>query len=128
MHVNYLRFGFTVFIGVLLIAGCAGRRTETETAMEAAEGTIAVSLSDYRIDMPDTVKAGMLTFSVRNTGSHPHNFEIEGNGVEVKLPTDLQAGESGTLEANLKAGTYRVYCPVADHAAKGMDRTLTVTE
>ncbi len=98
----------------------------TKRSGEAATATQPVELSEYSIHMPQTLTAGAQTFKIVNAGKRKHSFEIEGNGIEVKLPTDLPAGDQATLEVMLKPGTYTVYCPVDHHKGKGMSTTLTV--
>jgi hypothetical protein len=85
-----------------------------------------VELSEYAIRMPTSIPPGKHSFRVMNAGTEKHNFEIEGNGVEVKLPFDLTRGDMKTIDVSLKPGTYEVYCPVDDHKGKGMKTTLTV--
>ncbi|HUO85954.1 MAG TPA: cupredoxin domain-containing protein, partial [Thermoanaerobaculia bacterium] len=100
---------------------------EAEPAMPAA-GTAAVEvrLHGRTIEMPASLPPGETTFTVTNTGEHEHNFEIEGNGIERELETNLQPGETGELTVTLEPGTYTVYCPVADHREEGMVTTLRV--
>ena len=101
---------------------------ETAATQPAAPATVAVTLTEFRIDMPSSIPAGPTRFEITNSGKVEHNFEIEGPGIEQKLETNLKAGQSGTLEVDLKPGTYQVYCPVRDHATKrGMTMQLTVT-
>ncbi|MGH9457666.1 MAG: cupredoxin domain-containing protein [Thermoanaerobaculia bacterium] len=110
--------------------------TATDTTMTDTTGTpgaaagspVDVALTEYRIEMPATLPAGPVTFQITNSGTMPHNFEIEGQGIEEELPQDLQPGESGTLEADLQPGTYTIYCPVGNHRSEGMELQLTVTE
>jgi hypothetical protein len=92
----------------------------------SASATQTVQLTEYSIGMPDTLTAGAQNFTIVNGGKELHSFEIEGNGVEVKLPSDLPRGNSATLAVNLPAGTYKVYCPIKGHEAKGMVKTVTV--
>jgi glucose/arabinose dehydrogenase/plastocyanin len=89
---------------------------------------IDVELEEYVIRMPEEIPAGETVFMVRNVGSELHNLRIEGQGIDVSLPTDLEPGESGRLEVDLEPGTYEVTCPVLNHAALGMRLELTVTE
>jgi uncharacterized cupredoxin-like copper-binding protein len=63
---------------------------------------------------------------VTNTGKETHGFEIEGNGIEKALKPRLKKGESGSLQVDLKPGTYEVYCPVLGHKRRGMSLNLTV--
>jgi glucose/arabinose dehydrogenase/uncharacterized cupredoxin-like copper-binding protein len=90
--------------------------------------TVAVSLVDGAIQMPDSLLAGPTSFVVTNNGGMEHNFAIEGQGIEQVFETNLPPGEIRTMEIDLPVGEYRVYCPVADHAQQGMELTLTVTE
>src|SRR5262245_51730007 len=93
----------------------------------AAEGnTVDVTLSEYKIEMPAALPAGPTTFRIANTGSKTHNFKIEGNGLEEKLKANLKKDDSGTMQVNLKPGSYKVTCPVWDHDHKGMTLDLTV--
>lgn len=103
----------------------------TEPAQSGTGGKgkpVAVKLVDFKLEMPKTVPSGMVTFKITNTGKVTHNLEIEGNGVESKLPKDLQPGESGTLQVTLKPGKYDAYCPVDGHKQSGMQLDLTVTK
>lgn len=86
----------------------------------------SVALQDYEIVMPETLTAGSQAFQVSNAGSVPHSLEVEGQGMERRFATPLAPGEVRVLEVVLEPGTYRVYCPVDNHAKLGMERRLTV--
>jgi uncharacterized cupredoxin-like copper-binding protein len=104
--------------------------TEDAAAEEdsaATGGEVAVTLTEFTIDMPTELPAGPTTFTVTNDGEFPHSIEIEGEGVEAALEANLEPGDSGTLEVDLAPGTYEVYCPVGNHAEQGMTLELTVT-
>ena len=122
----------TTDVSVFIAEGLAGGEAATEdegATEEAASGdTVAVSLSEFVIDMPSELPAGPTTFEVTNDGTFPHSFEIEGQGIEEELEANLEPGQSGTLEVDLEPGTYEVYCPVGNHADQGMTLELTVTE
>lgn len=106
----------------------ATNATATAPPAETASAPIQVTLSEYTIEMPATLPAGLTRFEIRNTGQLPHNFEIEGQGIEKELEEDLAPGASGVLEVDLQPGTYRVYCPVGTHDEEhGMSTQLTVT-
>lgn len=104
----------------------AATREASPMASPTVAGCVAVSLSEFAIDMPDTVAAGPTTFVVTNTGSAEHNFEVEGQGIEEELPRNLMPGETAELTLDLKPGTYEVYCPVDGHKDLGMELRLTV--
>ncbi len=97
-----------------IVAACGGGATA---------GPVAVSLSEWKIESkPATVKAGKVTFEIRNTGNLEHNFVISGVG---KSPTVL-AKDTTKLELDLKAGSYTVVCDLAGHKEAGMTSRLEV--
>lgn len=91
------------------------------------EDTVEVELVAFEIDMPETLPAGETIFRIENAGEIEHGFEIEGQGEEWVVES-IPVGESETLTANLRPGTYTVYCPVGNHREEGMEMTLTVEE
>ena len=111
-------------------AAAAQEAAATEEGADAGADTEAVdvSLVEWAIDMPTTLPAGPTTFNITNDGTLPHNFEIEGQGIEEELEANLEPGESGTLEVTLEPGTYEIYCPVGEgsHRQQGMELELTV--
>jgi uncharacterized cupredoxin-like copper-binding protein len=88
--------------------------------------TVNVTLTEYRIEMPDELAAGTVTFTIANNGSEAHNFEIEGQGVEEKLENNLEPGQTATLEVTLEPGEYEIYCPVEGHDELGMRKDVEV--
>ena len=116
----------------IALAACA----PTEEDEGASEGTpapgaaadVEVLLSEFTIEMPDSVPAGTVAFEVSNTGSMAHNFEVEGEGIEEVLDDDLQPGDTETLTVELTPGTYTVYCPIGNHRDQGMEVQLEVTD
>jgi len=102
------------------------RDIPSSRAAAAANAEIQVQLTEYEIRMPDSLAAGRQIFHVANAGKLNHNFAIEGNGVSAKLQSDLTRGDWVTLAIDLKPGTYTFYCPVDQHRARGMQRTITV--
>lgn len=117
-------------------ASKAGEKIQSATEKMVEEGKelitdedapkIEVTLREHSIKMPSTVQSGTVHFVVTNEGKHEHNFEIEGQGLEKKFMMNVEPGDTKTLEVELKAGTYKVYCPVEDHDEKGMTTKLVV--
>jgi len=99
-----------------------------ETTAESGGGeTVAISETDFALDPSDaSTAAGLVTFDISNDGQTLHNLEIEGNGVEEELESDLAPGDSGELTLDLEAGTYEWYCPIDGHKDQGMEGELTV--
>ncbi len=87
---------------------------------------VNVTLSDYKIEMPTSLKRGKTAFVVHNAGKHAHNFEVSGNGDSDKFLLDLSPNETKVLHVNLARGRYAIVCPVDAHADKGMRATVTV--
>ncbi len=73
------------------------------------------------------MKAGDVTFNLKNDGQTTHSLEIEDvNGQDVETEGDVAPGSSGKLTANLKPGTYEFYCPIDSHREMGMTGEITV--
>ena len=87
---------------------------------------VDVKLVEHRIEMPKQIGTGKTAFVVHNTGKEKHNFEISGEGIDKKFMAALSPDETKVLHVDLKAGTYKVTCPVGDHEDEGMKLNLTV--
>jgi len=73
-----------------------------------------------------TAKAGKVTINLSNDSSIPHNIGIKQDGEKVGPEGELVAsGETSTITADLKPGTYEFYC--SPHETAGMKGTLTIT-
>ncbi len=100
----------------------------TASAASAATGgnAVTVDLKDFAIALnTSTVSAGMVTFTIRNNGPSPHNFNVQITGEEKGIPT-LDPGKSATLTLDLKPGTYTYRCNIPGHDLLGMKGMLTV--
>jgi plastocyanin len=69
--------------------------------------------------------AGTYVFVVRNRGTTTHALGISGPGINTTTD-DVAPGDSSSLTVTLRAGSYDVYCPVANHKMLGMDVHVTV--
>ena len=89
----------------------------------------SVALVDYRLDVaePRVSRAGRIAVEVVNDGVVRHALALEGPAGLIRTPV-LVPGERTTLSATLPPGTYRWYCPVADHEQRGMVGRLRVAE
>jgi uncharacterized cupredoxin-like copper-binding protein len=94
----------------------------------AAAQSVPVTLSEWKIEPTrDTVRAGSVTFRVKNEGTMVHALYVEGEGVKKETP-QIRAGQTMSLTVTLKPGTYELICPMSDlsHKMAGMSKKLTV--
>lgn len=111
----------------------AGTATAEEHAPEVTGDPVAsvdMSLKDFELDPaePEVAEVGVIEFKLSNDGQAPHNLEVETPQGEFELEEDLEAGQSGTLRAQIEEpGEYVLYCPVGNHREMGMEGTLTVS-
>jgi plastocyanin len=120
-----------VVCSLLALSGCGGDDDDEEEASPSGTPveTVDVTETEFEIDPanPRISTPGPVAFRVRNSGSAPHNLEVEGPNGEAELAEDLQPGQSATLRVDLsEPGTYEWYCPVGDHRERGMEGTVTV--
>ena len=114
-----------------VMAACGGDNGNGGTASTPTPSASSVTFTEteFKIDTASTsLKAGDYTFKVDNKGQFPHDLHIATpDGSEIGKTDVLQAGQSGSLQVSLKAGTYQIWCAVDSHRARGMQGTLTVT-
>jgi plastocyanin len=73
-----------------------------------------------------TVAAGTVELDPVNLGMDEHNLTIEdAQGNLVGLVT-VEPGQTQTIDVQLAPGSYRLFCSLYNHAALGMNATLTV--
>jgi plastocyanin len=88
-----------------------------DNAINAIEKDFAIALDKT------TIKAGSITFNVKNNGPSPHNLDIKELN---KATANIDPGKTATLTVDLKPGTYTVICDIPGHEQLGMHVTLTV--
>jgi plastocyanin len=82
------------------------------------EGSVAVQAQ--------SIPAGPAILTIENRGTEVHNLFVEGEGINRAAEDTIGAGQTGTLDVNLKAGTYTFYCPIGDHRTKGEEAKVVV--
>jgi plastocyanin len=108
------------------LAACGG--TAPASAPPPPSGVVAVEASEYKFT-PATlsVRAGEVTFYVRNAGREEHEFEIFKGEQVVDEIEGLVPGLAKNLTVTLEAGEYTYMCKLNGHDQLGMKGTLTVT-
>ena len=101
----------------------------------AAGGAVQVETGEMFVKPATTeLKAGKVQFQIKNAGAMTHALAIElgtaknggdGSGAIAKTG-DIAPGASATLEADLKPGTYELYCHIPGHYGAGQKVTVTV--
>lgn len=127
-------------LGVLLMStvltACAGRASKGDQEAFAGRSsqdanpreTVNVIANGFDLTADRSqVRAGRITFSVKNVGAIPHNFCIQGAGVNQET-TRLNSGETARLTIDLQPGVYTYKCTVHFHYLLGMKGILTVTD
>ncbi|MBW3668687.1 MAG: cupredoxin domain-containing protein [Actinobacteria bacterium] len=95
-----------------------------------AETTVAVTMRDFRFEMPTTVAAGKVLFNVTNEGPTEHEFVVFQGSKQVAHLDSQDRNESGRLAVVLPAGRYTIKCLIgsggARHDKLGMVQNITV--
>jgi uncharacterized cupredoxin-like copper-binding protein len=125
-----------IAFGALALAACGGSSSSSSSATAAAASSaaaggsassVSATLSEWKVAVAGSVKAGTVTFNVKNAGTFAHNLTVDGPGVSDKGSGNIDAGSSGSVTVDLKPGTYELYCSIPGHKAQGMDLKLTVS-
>jgi uncharacterized cupredoxin-like copper-binding protein len=106
-----------------------------------------VTLSEWKVAMPTTVKAGKATFTISNAGATQHELLVfksdlapsayptdaagiveDGAGVTVLSDGEnIDPGKTQMRTVDLTPGTYLFVCNIPAHFAQGMYTVVTVT-
>jgi uncharacterized cupredoxin-like copper-binding protein len=87
--------------------------------------TATVTESEFKIALASSdLKAGKITFDVKNEGKLPHDLAIKETNDKSKL---IAAGGSARLSVTLKPGRYELFCSVPGHEAAGMKLEVDVS-
>jgi hypothetical protein len=107
------------------------RRHRLHLPTPSLPSSLSVDEQEWSITPSHTViAAGTVTFHDYNRGMDAHNLTIAGPNGQVGV-VSVQPGQSGTLTAHLRPGTYLLYCSLfagtpQSHVMKGMHTELTV--
>jgi plastocyanin len=89
-------------------------------------GVKAIEYS-YTLSRPE-VDAGEVIVELNNQGEDPHNLVLEHEGSEdpsLEIPATPSVSQA-SASFTLSPGTYRLYCSLYKHEAKGMEAKLVV--
>lgn len=124
----------------LAAAGCGEQRGRATSTVPAPVGSVPtvdaravaiaeVSLVDYALDVPDPrlQRAGLIAFAATNDGLVRHALAVDGPSGTARTRA-LVPGERAIFTLRLPPGTYKWYCPLADHEQRGMVGRVRVAE
>jgi len=89
---------------------------------------LGVSATEFHLTLSrPMVKAGVVEIELQNDGQDPHDLRVRrvGGSHTFSIPL-VQPGKRRTVAIHVKAGSYRLWCSVADHQALGMQAVLRV--
>ena len=110
------------------LAGCATLGIYRPGSEDEPE-VVTVDLTDASIvASPGLVAQGKVRLELVNDGQLEHGVHVVGPGTDEASDEFLVPGQHRRLWLKLKPGTFRIFCPDGDHAARGMSTHLTVTE
>lgn len=115
LRVSLFVAALVAVVGVVAGPSLAARSHSSGTA-------VTVTATEFKFKLSKTsVKAGTVTFTVKNAGHIGHDFKIGGKKTPV-----IASGKSAKLTVTLKKGKQTYLCTVPGHAAAGMKGKLTV--
>jgi plastocyanin len=102
---------------------------ETPPVEEPELGHLGVKAVEYSytLSRPE-VSPGEVIVELNNQGEDPHNLVLEHEGTEdpeLEIPSTPSVSQA-SARITLSPGTYRLYCGLYKHEAKGMEATLVV--
>ena len=129
---------------VLLGAAAVAVAVIVPLALASTWGTtVSVAEKEFKVTPSTTsVKAGTVTFTIKNKGALDHTFVIVKTSLAAsKLPVKnaqvtlkplkevgpFKPGKGGTLTVTLKPGKFVLYCNIKAHYSAGQRVAFTVT-
>jgi uncharacterized cupredoxin-like copper-binding protein len=120
------RAGATPIVFAALLGGCAALGLGSKSGPGDPE-VVEVEVRDARLDVsPRKVNGEKVILQVVNNGELEHDLRVEGPGLDEPLDTAIAPGQHRRVELRVRGGSYRLYCPDANHAELGIDAKLTV--
>lgn len=128
-----------VVVGVLSVAPAwAAVSSAKPDRREGSESTKPRTLSPARVQVSadeftltlsrPSIKRGPAIVELVNYGEDDHDLALRrtARGARTFRIGTVLPGRTGELERSLLPGRYRLWCTLADHAARGMRATLVV--
>ena len=121
----WTRPSLALALAALALTGCG----DAGPSVREPTGDFSVTLDEYYM-RPQTIRVAKnrrLTVTVVNRGRISHTFRIRSaNHNVLAVPSIKPGGSRQRRDFRLAAGTYRMYCVLANHEELGMYGSLTV--
>ncbi len=111
------------------VLGASANAPARPAARAASSSHLQVAQVEYRLLLSGAVvKAGPVSLEAIDRGRIPHDLRLQAQGSsgELALP-QLAPGSHWSGTVRLRAGVYRLWCSLPEHARLGMHTTLTVS-
>lgn len=116
-------------VALALLAALLAVSTASANDRPKLKGPLVdIVLTDDAIHMPPVLEEGWVTFRITNQGEYVHSVSAQGRKRVHALAVALAPGQTVLLPMKLSEGTYTVWDPVEDNAARGLRATLVVEE
>lgn len=112
---------------VVAVAGGIGGGVAV-AAKPPAPARLLVTADEYSFVLSrQSILAGKAIVQLRNSGEDDHDLKLRKVGGTRTFAVPLaKPGRTTESQPTLAPGTYRLWCALGDHAAKGMTATLVV--
>lgn len=100
--------------------------TAAATGAAARSSPIAVMAREFLYEPKQfTVKAGDVTFVVKNTGAIDHDFAVDdAKNKTLAQAKPFPAGKTVEVKVTLSPGNYTIFCSIPGHREAGMTAVL----
>ncbi len=119
----FARWGLAMALLAVLIAA---PETSAKHGPKTKGPLVDVVLTDDAIHMPAVLKEGWVTFRITNNGYYTHSLSAQGRKRIHALAVSLAPDQTVLVPIKLGEGTYSVWDPVEDNAARGLRATVVV--
>jgi len=115
--------------GAAAAALLAGLVVPLATAATPPPARLQVSADEFSLALSRaTLRSGPAIVELVNYGEDDHDLALRrvARGAKTYRIGIVHPGKTGDLEARLRPGSYRLWCTLAGHRARGMAATLRV--
>ena len=99
------------------------------TAASPPPARLQVSADEFSVALSrSSIRKGLAVVELVNYGEDDHDLALRrvARGAKTYRIGIVHPGKTGDLEARLRPGSYRLWCTLAGHRARGMAATLRV--